>query len=480
MDTQQTNLKEAKAATLFTPDQFDSVVASAADLAIVLEGSGKVRDVVVSPYTSDLGRLDHWTDRDIRDFLAEDSLSKLEAQLSAYREGGELHSGALEINHTDATNAEFPVRYTLHRTGQDDLIVMLGRDLRPLAELQMRLVKAQLVLEKDYEKHRNFETRYRVVMETAREPLAIVDANTGRIIDANSACGYVLGTTAAQLRGQAFTQEFDGKRRSEFLDALVRAASTGDNQAMQVVTKRNETEVVIFADLFRSSGERMLLCRIEPATTAKVLAADLAYALSGLYADSADAIVFTDIYGKIQSANAAFLELCNLGTQTDVRGRSFAEFLARGSVDTKVLTETTAQAGTLRSYATRVESPFGTQVSVEINATHLKGHGAADFAFILRDTSPHDQVRELISTEAPQSAQDETMKNVMDLVGSTSLKDIVTASADVVEKICIETALSLTNNNRVAASEMLGLSRQSLYVKLRKYGLHSRNDEDQK
>ena len=39
------------------------------------------------------------------------------------------------------------------------------------------------------------------------------------------------------------------------------------------------------------------------------------------------------------------------------------------------------------------------------------------------------------------------------------------------EKMCIETAIGMTSNNRVAAAEMLGLSRQSLYVKLRKYNL---------
>jgi hypothetical protein len=69
---------------------------------------------------------------------------------------------------------------------------------------------------------------------------------------------------------------------------------------------------------------------------------------------------------------------------------------------------------------------------------------------------------------------DDAMRNVMDLVGSAPLKDIVSATTDVVEKMCIETAVELTNNNRVAAAEMLGLSRQSLYVKLRKYGLSRR------
>ena len=38
-------------------------------------------------------------------------------------------------------------------------------------------------------------------------------------------------------------------------------------------------------------------------------------------------------------------------------------------------------------------------------------------------------------------------------------------------KVDESAAIELTRNNRVAAAEMLGLSRQSLYVKLRRYGL---------
>ena len=44
-------------------------------------------------------------------------------------------------------------------------------------------------------------------------------------------------------------------------------------------------------------------------------------------------------------------------------------------------------------------------------------------------------------------------------------------TTDVIETICIQTAIETTNNNKAAAAEMLGLSRQSLYVKLHKYGL---------
>ncbi|MEC8760452.1 MAG: helix-turn-helix domain-containing protein, partial [Pseudomonadota bacterium] len=54
-------------------------------------------------------------------------------------------------------------------------------------------------------------------------------------------------------------------------------------------------------------------------------------------------------------------------------------------------------------------------------------------------------------------------------VGSATLKEIVTDTTDVIEKICIEAALEITNNNRAAAADLLGLSRQSLYVKLSKF-----------
>jgi len=51
------------------------------------------------------------------------------------------------------------------------------------------------------------------------------------------------------------------------------------------------------------------------------------------------------------------------------------------------------------------------------------------------------------------------------------LKDLVRDSTDMIEKLCIEAALEITGDNRASAAEILGLSRQGLYAKLRRYGL---------
>ena len=58
------------------------------------------------------------------------------------------------------------------------------------------------------------------------------------------------------------------------------------------------------------------------------------------------------------------------------------------------------------------------------------------------------------------------------------MKAIVGETVDTIERMCIEAALELTHNNRASASEMLGLSRQSLYVKLRRFGILSDNEVD--
>lgn len=451
------------------PEQFSEIVTSSADLAIVLDLDGKVHSVITNPMNPTLGKLDHWKDRDIREFTHIDSLSKLEAQLTAFREGGKAPADAIEVNHHDKADWEFPIRYTLHKTGREGIILMLGRDLRPIAELQHRLVKAQLALEKDYESHRDYETRYRVIMEAARDAMVLVDVSSGRIVDVNSLAARVLGSDADALTGSAFTQEFDGRRRGEFIDGLVAAAGDEAAHAVPVQTRRTEMDVVLHPMVFRAAGDRTLLCRIETAGTSETVAAELTMALATLYRDGADAIVFTDTYGVIRSVNEAFLSLCDAGQVADVRGKSLSEYLARGSVDLKVLIDNATRNKKMRLYSTRLEGSHGSQLSVEMSATHMPSTG---FAFVLRDTSRMEVVREPAGTPAtPPTMSDDAMRNVMDLVGASPLKDIVAATTDVVEKMCIETAVQLTDNNRVAAAEMLGLSRQSLYVKLRKYGL---------
>lgn len=240
---------------------------------------------------------------------------------------------------------------------------------------------------------------------------------------------------------------------------------------MTARTRAAGRELQIAPTLFRSAGKVALLCRLHAKPSGRPTGGSIDDSLRGLYHQGFDGIVFTNAKGVIQHVNAAFLALAGLPQLSDAKGKSLADFLARGSVDLKVLLEHTAASGRMRLYSTKLKSPFGAQEPVEISATGLAAHRAPLNAFVFRSIS-----RGEVAVEA---GNDEAMRNVMELVGSTPLKEIVAATADVVERMCIETAVELTKNNRVAAAELLGLSRQSLYVKLRKYGLVKSKDVDE-
>ncbi len=71
----------------------------------------------------------------------------------------------------------------------------------------------------------------------------------------------------------------------------------------------------------------------------------------------------------------------------------------------------------------------------------------------------------------------DSVERMSELVGRVSLKELVRESTDVIEKLCIEAALQLSKDNRASAAQMLGLSRQGFYAKLRRHNLGGLDDE---
>ena len=92
----------------------------------------------------------------------------------------------------------------------------------------------------------------------------------------------------------------------------------------------------------------------------------------------------------------------------------------------------------------------------------------------MRDVGRRLPARRRRRRELPRSVEQFT-----ELVGRVPLKDLVRETTDLIERLCIEAALELTHDNRASAAEMLGLCRQSLYVKLRRYGLGDRAGSDE-
>jgi transcriptional regulator PpsR len=474
MNTRESDFWNERAGPRIAPEHFGDIVATAADLAILLAPSGTVISITKNPLNSAIGSVAHWEGRRISEFLAPDSRGKVMDRLEAVGRGEGASREAFEVNHVDGATWDFPVRYTLHETGRDGRTLMLGRDMRPVVELQQRLVRAQAALERDYDAQRVFETRYRVLLEASPEALVLVDAGSGKTLDLNGAAARMLGGTTQSLTGTSFAAEFEGRRRAPFVEELVTAAADEAGTPVEAAARHDGTAVAITPTLFRNAGERVLLCRLGAANVVTGPGGGaLRDRLAALFRGARDGIAFVNADGMVQHANEAFLSMLDMGGLSELRGRPMTDLLARGAADLKVMTED-AQVS---AYATRLLTAYGAQVPVEISSTPL-GEGPGWHGFVVRETGRSGMMREDAESLGLGGTGDAAMGNARALVGSAPLRDIVASMTDVIEKSCIEAAVELTSNNRVAAAEMLGLSRQSLYVKLRKYDLLRRGDED--
>jgi transcriptional regulator PpsR len=157
--------------------------------------------------------------------------------------------------------------------------------------------------------------------------------------------------------------------------------------------------------------------------------------------------------------------MAQMDSPEQVLGEPLDRWLGRAGVDLGVLIATLRQNDSVRLFPTVMRGRFGGETTVEISAASVPGEHAC-LGFTIRDVG-----RRLPAEGRSTVGLQRTVGQLAELVGRVPLKDIVGETTDLIEQLCIEAALQLTRDNRAAAAEMLGLSRQSLYVKLRRFGL---------
>jgi transcriptional regulator PpsR len=445
-----------------------TLLAGVADFVVSLDSEGLVESVEIWSDELPRGFADALEGHRLADSLAASDGARTMEVLAAAA-GGEPQR--LDVVHLLADGAlEVPVQYQLS-ADTSGRILAVGSDLRPTASLRQQLVNAQQALEQDYWRLRNVETRYRRLFDMVADGVLVLDALSSRVLEVNPRGNELLDGGDKGIVGKVFPRGFDDDSARELQDLLSEIRSVGRGQRLGLRLVDGETRVDVGASFLRQGGEERFLLRIGTRGGGDDAAAGPV--MQEVLRSAPDAVLLTDEEGRIVAANQAFLELAQLVAEEQAIGHSADRWLGRSGVDLSVLLANVREKDAVKLFSSTLLPHAGSPAQVEISACRLHEPDGAAFALFIRDIERRIASEHPVSSRLPSSIEQVTKR-----VGRVPLKELVRESTDLIEALCIETALEVTQDNRASAAELLGLSRQSLYAKLRRFNIGALDDPE--
>jgi transcriptional regulator PpsR len=454
-------------------DAAAKLITAAADIAVVIDSKGIVRDVALG--SEELGHegYGNWVGQRWIDTVTIESRPKVEELLIEATTN--TASRWRQVNHPSVRGGpDIPVRYSAVQIGPSGRIVVVGRDLRAFANMQQRLLDVQQGMEREFARLRHAETRYRLLFQISNEAVLVVEGATQRVVEANPAAARLLGKNVKKLIGRSFLDIFHGEASKAVQSHLAAVRTAGQSEDIKAKLADFNLDLIVSASLFRQENAANFLIRLAPASAGAAAWLRSKSSLFDVVQKLPDGFVVTDLDRRILTANAAFLELTQMATEEQVRSEPLDRWLGRHPVDVDVLVKTLKELGEIRNFATVIRGEYGTAEDVEISAVSVSSGDQPCYGMTIRSVSRRPEAAINGRRALPRSVEQLT-----GLVGRVPLKELVRESTDMIERLCIEAALELTDDNRASAAEILGLSRQGLYSKLRRHGLGDLDPEPQ-
>jgi transcriptional regulator PpsR len=355
---------------------------------------------------------------------------------------------------------ELPIEYTTVRIGEQGGLVAVGKSLQAVSELQTRLIAAQHAMEQDYWKLREVETRYRLLFDASNEAVLMLRMEDLRVVEANPAAIRVLGVA----RGWDFLSEVAVQERESFRAMLDRTRETGKTPGIIVHLGHDREPWIVRATVMNAESSAVFMLQLASMGPRPSVDSAEPQDLTALIERMPDGFVVLDREGVVKQANRSFLDLVQAGAHGAVQGQSLQKWFDLPGADMNVLLANVRQHGVMRLFPTHIRGDLGTIVEVEVSAAADTTAGQSVIGVLVRDVGRRlaapepSSLRQALGYDKPNG-------------GSVSLREMVERVVGLVERDYIEFALEQTDDNRAAAAELLGISRQSLYAKLNRYGL---------
>ncbi len=426
------------------------------DLTLTLDKDGVIQNVVRAkslakePLDAWLGR--RWGEM-MEPAIDDGALQKIED----VRLRGD--SSCFQVRQRFPSGRELAMEYTTFSLGKKAGFVAIGRSLEAIGELQSRLQLAQEARERDYWKMREIETRYRMLFDATSEAVVLVSVSDLRVVEANLCATKNLDLAP----GAPFLARLDDRDRRVLDEMLAKTREEG--RAPGVVLRATPFGELwsLRASLMNAESGALYLCQLTPMRDPG--AADRAdgFSMRTFVDRMPDGFVVVDRDGVVQAANDAFLDLVQIGSEATAIGRKLTRWLSSPGADANLVIALVQKHGEVRRFQTTIDGELGQSISVEVSAIGNDASQPSYFGLLIRD-SGHRRA----TAEAPPRAVADASVAVDDFDNRT-LEQIVKMTTETIERKAIARALERFRGNRTVAARHLGLSRQSLHAKLKKY-----------
>jgi len=426
------------------------------DITLTLDREGVIRNVTPSD-TLGSESLDDWRGRPWSETMPPELVDRVAQAIEASRTSGD--SQCFRVQQRLPSGRELPVEYTTVSLGRKAGFVAIGRNLKNVSDLQTRLVDALKAREHDFWRLRDIERRYRAVLDASNDAVTLVRASNMRVVEANVRATRSLGL----LPGAQFLPDLPTRDRKALEAALEVARSQG--RAPNIVLHlQNGSQWSLRASLVTSDADPFYLMQLSMLSGAPETLSEHD-SLDQILHRIPDALVVVDREGVVVKANPSFLDLAQVGVESAVLGQNLGRWFQRPGENFAFIADLVQRHGSVRSLRCRLEGELGSTADVEISAVGDRASHPTTYGLLMRDVSARGARSETSAAFDPG-----------ELTGGLaapkdSLDAVVKASVETLERRCIDEALATCRGNRTLAARRLGLSRQTLHVKINKYKL---------
>jgi len=442
-----------------------SVNLAVPDVTLRLDIDGVIREANLANSVSDEA-VNSWVGRPWMETVGDTGGVKVLQMVADARANGVSDFG--QLTQCFPSGLELPMEYNTVRLGGKAGLIAIGRNLRTVAGVQARLVASRHERELDAWRLRAGARGERLLFESSADPVLRLRSDDLRIMDANPAAIRAGALDA----GRDFPTVVAPADRDAFRAMMASVGEQGRAPGILLHLGASSAPWLVRASVATSEPEMAFLVQLAP-LAAIPSAQPTGTALDGLIERLPDAFVLVDAAGIIRRVNRAFLDLVQVVAPGGVIGQAIGRWLSRPGADAAVLLANVSRHRMVRGFSTSIQGELGIDARVEISATGDRDRDPRRIVMLLRDVS-----RRWAGDGAPGkpdlAAGDRLLGPLTELtqrIGRTPLLQLVRDAGSMLERHCIEGALERASGNRTAAAEMLGLSRQSLYIKMNRYGI---------